>query len=155
MRSLVFYGVAAAVLAMDQATKVWAVSALASSGSMPVIGKWLALTLVHNSGSAFGIIPNASLLLAGLAVVAIVAIVLFERRGLPGPAVAIAAGLVLGGALGNLSDRLRFGYVIDFVDLQWRGRNAFPVFNVADSAITVGVLIFGYHILFRKIRLDS
>lgn len=141
MRSLAFYGVAGAVLAADQATKHWAMGALESQGSLPVVDSWLALTLVRNSGSAFGLVRNASLLLAVFAVLAVVVLVVFERRGLPTRAAALATGLVLGGALGNLSDRLRYGYVIDFVDFQYRGRNVFPVFNVADSAITVGAAL--------------
>jgi signal peptidase II len=67
---------------------------------------------------------------------------------------AVGISLLFGGAVGNLVDRLRFGIVVDFLDL-YAGSLHWPAFNVADSAITIGVVIFAYHILLRKIRLDS
>lgn len=141
MKRAPFYLIAIAVVVLDRLTKLWAVGALAGGGEFPLIPGYLKLGLVLNRGSAFGIIHNGSLALAALAAVAVGVMLWVERRGLPGRLVTTAVALELGGALGNLTDRLRFGHVIDFIELDWHGRNVWPVFNVADSAITIGAIL--------------
>jgi signal peptidase II len=141
MRRAAFYGVACLVLLLDQATKVIGTASLDPGAPISIIPGALALTLVHNTGSAFGLFRGSSTGLAAFAACLIVLLVWLERRGLPSRGISMGFGLVLGGALGNLADRFRLGYVVDFVDVQWKGRNVFPVFNVADSAITVGAVL--------------
>ncbi len=133
--------VAGAVLISDQITKAWALTALDDGSTVPLVGS-LRLRLVFNRGTAFGLGSRFAPLIALLGVVVVV---LLARTGgaLRRPWARIGLGLVLGGAVGNLADRvLRSGggvlggAVVDFVDLQW-----WPVFNLADAAITVGAIV--------------
>ena len=132
--------VAAATFAVDQLTKWWALQTL-DDGPVEVV--WtLRLRLTFNTGTAFSLGAGRGGLVALLAV-AVVAAMLWFGRSVTGPAGAVALGLVLGGAVGNLADRvfraddgLLSGAVVDFVDLQW-----WPVFNVADMAIVSGAVL--------------
>ncbi len=140
------FAVAAAALAVDQSSKLAAVATLVEGGSVPVLGDWVRLTLTHNTGSAFGLVSSSAVLIAagGLVCLGIAAYALLggpsraPRRELP-------LGLVLGGSLGNLVDRVRTGGVVDFVDLR-----VWPVFNLADAAITVGVALLAFDIVRRR-----
>ncbi|MCU1462166.1 MAG: lspA [Acidimicrobiales bacterium] len=135
-RPALIAGVAAATLAGDQLTKWWAVHALAHR-DIHVVGS-LRLALTRNAGGAFGLGAGVIPVLA-LAAVAIVMVVVARSEATRRLPVAIAVGLVLGGAFGNLADRVfrspggLSGKVIDFIDLRW-----WPVFNVADTAISIG-----------------
>ena len=140
-------GIVIAVVALDQLTKVWAVEGLAR-GSASIVGHDLELAVSRNAGGAFSLFQGMTPVLAVLAIVLVVFLVRAAgRTDRVVPVVALA--LVLGGAIGNLSDRvfrapgfLR-GAVIDFVRV-----GSFPTFNVADSAITVGaVLLIGWSVL--------
>lgn len=129
---------------MDQLTKWWALAALDGARNIDVV--WtLRLRLVFNRGAAFGLGSRFAPLIAILAVVVVV-VLLREGGALRGRAARLSLGLVLGGAIGNLSDRLfregggfLGGAVVDFIDLQW-----WPVFNVADMAITVGAALLAF-----------
>ncbi|MGI8684346.1 MAG: signal peptidase II [Acidimicrobiales bacterium] len=128
---------AVAVVVLDQVTKSWALRAL-DDGPHHLV--WtLRLNLSFNSGAAFGLGQGLAPLLVVVGVVMVVALVSISRSaGTSMPAV-VALGLVLGGAVGNLTDRLfrdHGGSVVDFIDLQW-----WPVFNVADAAITCGAVL--------------
>lgn len=126
--------IALAVIAMDQLTKSWAERALDGDRIIHVIGS-LQFALAYNRGVAFGAGVEVAPVLVSLAIAAGVAIVYTTREHLNGPA-ATGVGLVLGGALGNVIDRVlrnHGGAVVDFIDLQW-----WPVFNVADAAVVVG-----------------
>ena len=129
-------GIGAAVVAVDQLTKEWALRSL-DGGPIDLV--WtLRLKLSINSGAAFGLGRGLGpvLVVAGLGVT-VVLIMLARSASLRWPGT-VALGLVLGGALGNLADRLfrDQGGVVDFIDLQW-----WPVFNVADAAISVGAVL--------------
>ena len=132
--------VASGIIVVDQLTKWWAVTAL-SDGPIVLIDGFLQFRLVRNPGGAFGSLPGAGPLIALAALVAVMVIVLVVRR-LPGLWETVAMGMVLGGAIGNLIDRvargpgLLDGKVLDFVDFDF-----FPTFNVADSAITIGAIL--------------
>src|SRR5438046_2544467 len=132
----VIFAVAAVVVLLDQIAKSWAASALADR-DIHVI--WtLRFSLSYNSGVAFGLGKGVAPVLVGVAVVVVVGVVLFGRAEATLPR-AIALGLIVGGAAGNLADRIfrsHGGAVIDFIDLQW-----WPVFNVADAAITCGGIL--------------
>lgn len=128
--------VAACVVVVDQALKAAVVSRLSGGRYVEILGGLIRLDYTRNTGAAFGVLPTAGVLFALVAIGVSVGIVLAYRRLAAAPlAVRAALGLILGGALGNLIDRVRLGYVIDFVDLRW-----WPVFNVADSAIVIGVI---------------
>ena len=143
MIRLFLYVLAALVLAADQATKQWVLRVYPYwGGGQDIIPGFFTLTYVHNTGGAFGILPGGTLWLALAAAVASVAIVVYTIR-VKKPlslGLAIALGLPLGGAIGNLLDRVRLHFVVDFLYLH-AGTHQFPVFNVADSAICVGVAL--------------
>jgi signal peptidase II len=128
--------IAAAVVAIDQITKNWALDALGSGRIIHVAGS-LQLDLVRNPGVAFGVGAGVAPILIGVAIVGFVLVLLGKQIRLQGAAL-WAVGLVLGGAVSNVFDRLfrgNGGTVIDFVDLRW-----WPVFNVADACIVVGAI---------------
>lgn len=135
--------VSAAVVALDLATKAW-VSALFVPGEAREITGFFKMVLVYNSGAAFSFLADAGgwqRWFFTLVTIAIsVALVALLRRQHGHRMVALALALVLGGALGNLWDRLTLGHVVDFVLLHV-GQYAWPAFNLADSAITVGVAL--------------
>jgi signal peptidase II len=142
---LLVAGVALAVVATDQFTKAWIASAMHLHESIAVFS-WFNLTYVRNTGAAFSMFADQSSafrvpIFAAAALVGGVAIAYFVRQT---PAtqrsVLIACGLVLGGAVGNLIDRVAHGEVIDFADAHWHGMH-WPAFNVADSGISVGVCL--------------
>jgi signal peptidase II len=136
-RRLIVAGlVAAAVVASDQLTKTWAVDRL-SRGSIHIWGS-LDLELQFNTGSAFSLAQGKAPILATVAVLLVGVLVVVVRR-MPSNGLAASLGLIIGGALGNLADRIfrhHHGGVIDFVALHW-----WPTFNVADSCIVIGSLL--------------
>jgi signal peptidase II len=136
--------VAGAVFAADQATKVVAAENLPGR-TITVIPGFFDLVLVHNTGAAFGFLNEAGgwqnvFFVAVAVVVSAVLVYLLGRMDRGDRITAWALSLILGGALGNLVDRLRLGYVIDFVDWYYRGWH-WPAFNVADAAITIGAAL--------------
>jgi signal peptidase II len=144
--------VAAAVVALDQLTKAVALGRLAPGVPVDVIDGLLALTLVMNPGLAFGLLgglPTAwRWVVACLSVVALLILARIALRLPPtgGRLAHAAVGCVFGGAVGNLIDRARFGAVVDFIDVYHRGYH-WPAFNVADSAITIGVALLAFRLL--------
>lgn len=134
---------AAAVVAVDLATKAWISSAF-RYGEVREVTPFFNLVLVHNTGAAFSFLAGAGgwqrwfFAAIAVAISAVLLVLLRRHRGGPLPPTAFA--LVLGGALGNLYDRITLGHVVDFVQLH-AGGYSWPAFNVADSAITVGVVL--------------
>lgn len=134
------------MLLADQATK-YLVRVNLARGQSVVLAPWLApffqVTFVTNSGAAFGLFPNLGQFFVVVAVIVIVALVWYYFRLSEGHwLVQLALGLQLGGAAGNLVDRLRSGgAVVDFIDLNFWPLHNWPVFNVADSSIVVGVIL--------------
>ena len=137
------YAIAAAVLVLDQLSKLWILGLLgrAQGASVQLLGP-LRLTMVHNYGMSFGLLKNSDWgrwLLTGFSIVVVVALTVWARKSrklLP----ALGVGMIIGGAIGNnLIDRVLYGYVVDFIDVS---RLYFPwVFNVADSGISIGVAL--------------
>lgn len=131
------FGLALAVLIADQASKAWATAALDGGRRIPIIGDTFDLRLVLNPGSAFGLFRGSTALIALASAVVTVAVIVWAIRDPMAPA---ALGLVIGGGLGNLVDRairapgFGRGHVVDFIYLSF-----WPTFNLADSAICVGV----------------
>jgi signal peptidase II len=138
--------VAVLTLVIDQISKRLVMTSFRPGESWnPVapLERWVSLTYVTNTGAAFGLFPDYGGIFMVIAVVVVVVIVVYHRY-LPGEQwlVQISLGLQLGGALGNLVDRLRYGHVIDFIDFK-----VWPIFNVADSSLFVGVVILAFHLL--------
>ena len=136
------FSVSGVVFALDLVTKRWATATLASRDSLPLLGDFLRLTYTRNSGVAFGLGAGTNFPFYVFSMVAAGAIlVLFLRGRVRGWQRETALALIFGGALGNLVDRVTTGLVVDFIDVGVAGWR-FPVFNVADSAVTVGVALF-------------
>lgn len=136
------------ILALDALSKFLAVETLSLHQSLPVIKGIFHLTLVYNRGAAFGILKNQTpfLIFTSLLAIVLIYIYLKDKRKQYPPFFKFALILILAGALGNLADRLLFGYVIDFLDFR-----IWPVFNLADSSITIGALLLGYAIFKHKV----
>jgi signal peptidase II len=147
--------VAGLVVLADQVTKALIVKYLPLHKSIPVIAGVFDITHILNPGGAFGLMADMSvmvrtvvfLFISSLAVGLIFYFYVKTPRGYGFLSVGFA--LIFGGAVGNLIDRVRFGVVVDFLDF-YIGRHHWPAFNIADSAITVGIFIFMYHLLFKK-----
>jgi signal peptidase II len=135
------------VVLADQLTKLWIMNSLPLYGKRIIIPGFFNLVHVTNTGAAFGLLAGEHSLwrqvfFIGVALVALVAIFFAYREvKAKGFVFTVAAGLIAGGALGNLVDRIRFGAVVDFLDFYVKHYH-WPAFNVADSAITVGVGLF-------------
>ncbi len=133
------------IIGLDQLTKFILNNNLILNFPYPVIKGFFYLTLVHNKGAAFGILKNQLLLFILSSIFAIILIYfnLKKSRNKKKRSFSdLALGLILSGAIGNLIDRLFLGYVVDFLDFR-----VWPVFNVADSAITVGAVLLGWSLL--------
>ncbi len=143
------------VVLLDQATKLLVLAKIPLYHSIPVIEGFFNLTHIRNPGGAFGFMASGSqgvrnLLFIGVSIVAMGLIVYFYRSTPKTyPYLASALAMIFGGAVGNLIDRLRFGEVVDFLDV-YVGAYHWPAFNVADSAITVGITIFIAHLVLGK-----
>ncbi len=143
-----FFFVAFAIsLALDQLTKTWVVKTLAFTDRVSVIDGFFYLTHVRNPGAAFSLFADApeairAPFFIGTTLIALVLIVSFFRKLSPGDRLsALALGLILGGAVGNLLDRLIYGEVVDFLHLRLWAGYSWPDFNVADSSIVIGVAL--------------
>lgn len=149
---MLFFRLAAATLLLDQAAKAVITAFLFPRGSVRVIPGLFDLTYVQNRGAVFGLLgglpdPLRGILLTAVPVAAIgFVLVMAHRTPADQARPLVALGLVLGGALGNLIDRVRLGAVVDFFDLHLAGHH-WPAFNVADSAICVGVGLLVLHML--------
>jgi signal peptidase II len=132
------------ILSLDQLTKFLANKNLLLNKSVPLISNFFHLTLIYNRGAAFGLLKNQVHLFIFTSIIAIILIYL-NLKDVESKKYSIALSLILAGALGNLIDRLFFGHVIDFLDFR-----VWPVFNIADSAITIGMILLGFTILKSK-----
>jgi signal peptidase II len=151
--------IAGTIVVLDQITKAAALEHLVPGTAIPLVDGLLSLTLVMNTGLAFGLLsglpPAWRWIVALLSVVALVVLARVAVRVLAGggwPA-RLAIALIFGGAVGNLIDRARFGAVVDFVDAHYRGYH-WPAFNVADSAITIGVVLLALHLMLARPALE-
>ena len=136
----VFGGLATVIVAADQLTKAWLTSFLAPGESVDVVGDLVRLVHGQNAGGLFGLFQGQALPFALVSVVVVGVIVAYHARSGRTPYLSITLGLLLGGALGNLLDRLRLGYVVDFVDAGL-GSVRWYTFNIADAAISVAILL--------------
>jgi len=144
--------IAAAVLALDQASKAWVLHTLPGAPPLTVVAGFFDLTFSRNTGGVFGLLAGAPsfgrrAFFVGATALALGVIVVFLKRwGHESRLLSVALALVSGGAIGNLIDRVRFGSVVDFIDWHWRDHHWYT-FNIADSAISVGAALLVAHSL--------
>ena len=149
--NIIFFGTTLLIVITDQLSKFWIRSNLAVGESFSGVG-FFRLTYVRNSGAAFGLFPGQSFMLSIIALAGVATLLLYtfllqrrlpflnNRRG------KVALGLVLGGAVGNLIDRIYRGSVTDFIDFSF-----WPAFNIADSAIVIGTIMLAYLLIYSTI----
>ncbi|MEK7849150.1 MAG: signal peptidase II [Chloroflexota bacterium] len=143
-RELAFFLPALLVGVADQLTKLWVRSYLTVGESVPLLGP-VRLTHVANPGAVFGLPGHPLVLIALILIVLFVLVLTYRQPYFDSLLLRPVLGMLLGGGVGNLIDRLRLGYVTDFVDLR-----VWPVFNLADSVIVVGTIALLYFVLFPK-----
>jgi signal peptidase II len=139
-RWVLFAAIGIGVIVFDQLSKAWITGNLAPSQSVDVLGSWLRIVYWTNSGILFGMLPQSAPAFAIVSAAVVGLIVLYHARVGRGLVTTIALGLLLGGALGNLIDRLHYGAVVDWVDMGiggWR----FWTYNIGDAAITTAILL--------------
>ncbi|MFN8630387.1 MAG: signal peptidase II [Chloroflexota bacterium] len=146
-RWALFAAIAIVVIVLDQLTKSWIVANIEKGHGISVIGDWLNFVYGANSGILFGMVPQSATAFALVSIVVIALIVYYHRQAGRGIVMSIATALLLGGAIGNLIDRLRFGEVVDWIDMgigAWR----FWTYNIADAAITTALILIFATVLF-------
>ena len=131
-----FWLTAGAVLILDRLSKWWIMENMNVGDSWALINDIVNIRFIQNNGAAFGILQGGGLLFVIMAVVVIIATIYFIRMYQLPPLAHYSLGLIVGGALGNLIDRIIYGSVVDFISVGW-----FPVFNLADSAIVCGGIL--------------
>ncbi|HNX04371.1 MAG TPA: signal peptidase II [Opitutales bacterium] len=157
---VLFPATALAIIALDQATKYWAshlsgleYGAYPPRGGIEVIPGYLSLVYTTNTGAAWGMFEGHGVILASLGIAAIAAICIFRKAlGLDRMLMQFVFGLITGGIAGNIVDRVCVGGVTDFIDFHIRSIYRWPTFNVADSAMVVGVAIYVATALFERDR---
>lgn len=140
------------IIVIDQITKHFAIVNLKGSGSHIIVPNLLKFVYVENYGAAFGILKHRRIffIIITFVVVAFITVFLFRYYQKLNIFMKIGSGLLLGGAVGNFIDRVRFGYVVDFISVRLFNRYEYPVFNIADTAIVIGTIIILFLILFDK-----
>jgi signal peptidase II len=149
-RWVLFAAIAASVVVLDQLAKGWIVANLDVGEGVAVFGDWVRIVHWRNSGILFGMLPQSAGAFAIVSIAVAGLIVAYHARAGRGLLVTIALGLLLGGALGNLFDRLHYGAVVDFVDMgigAWR----FYTYNLADAAITTSLALLIAMALFPRL----
>jgi signal peptidase II len=138
-RWLLFTLIAVGVVLADQLSKSWVAAAIPFGDGMSIVGDWLNFVHWRNDGALFGLLPQSAPAFAVVSLVVVVLIVVYHQKAGRGIVTTVALALLLGGAIGNLLDRLRWGYVLDWIDMgigTWR----FYTYNIADAAITVSII---------------
>ncbi len=136
------------ILIADQLSKQWVLATIGpepESREIFLVGDWLSFLYVRNTGVAFGLFQNASQIFVFTSLLITAAIMVAYVVYLPNRLgwLQLCVGLIVGGALGNVIDRLRYGYVVDFIKVGW-----WPIFNIADSAVTVGITMLALFLAF-------
>jgi len=146
LRSRIFLA-AGLVFVADRLTKYFIIKSLALGQSIKIIPGIFHITLVFNNGAAFGLLRNYAVffIIFSFAAITLILFIISKAHRLD-TFFAVSLALILGGAAGNLVDRLKFGYVIDFLDFR-----IWPVFNIADSCISIGIALIVFSFIFKKI----
>lgn len=136
---------------LDQVSKLWAADVLKDGGSIKILGNFLRLTYAENKGAAFSILQDQRIffLITTILMLMFLGYIYFKTKNISNLS-KISIAMISGGAIGNFIDRLRLGYVVDFIDVRFGNLYNFPVFNIADSIIVCGTLLMVILILFNK-----
>lgn len=135
-------------LILDYVTKIWAIDTLKGKPDITIINGFFDLSYLENRGAAFGIFQGRVYLLAAVTIVIIGGFYFnYLRTKKKTLLFTVSTALILTGALGNLIDRLRYGFVVDFISWHWKGAYYFPTFNVADICVTIGTGLLVIYIL--------
>ncbi|HAZ08084.1 MAG TPA: signal peptidase II [Elusimicrobia bacterium] len=130
------------IIFLDRLSKIFFSKLLSAGESLPIIKNVFHMTLVHNTGIAFGLFKDQGIVFIIIPVIAVILLIFnifyYKNNKELSRTYILGFSLILGGAIGNLVDRINYGYVIDFIDFRF-----WPVFNIADSAITIGAIIIG------------
>lgn len=148
---MLYVAISLIIIFLDQLTKYYAVKMLKGNTPIVLIKNFLQFNYVENYGAAFGILQNKKIFFVIMTILVIIGIIVYMKMNtnLTFP-MKIALAMVIGGAVGNLIDRVRLGYVVDFVDVNFWGVYDFPVFNLADSFIVIATFILMYLLIFNK-----
>jgi len=153
---LILLVVSIIIVTLDQITKILILKTMPLHHSFTVINGLFDITHIHNTGGAFGIFAGHNqifriIIFHGVSLLSLVFILYFYHKSpIEYPFLLLSLSLIFGGAIGNLIDRFRLGEVVDFLDF-YIGSYHWPAFNVADSAVSVGVTILMYYMIFKKI----
>ena len=152
-----FFGISAAVIVADQLSKAWIVADFPFGEPVEILGAWLRVWYVANTGALFGLFRDQAVLFAALSIGVIALIVWYHGHAVAdsGWLATVALGLLLGGAVGNLIDRVRLGHVVDFVDMGFPGGWRFYTWNVADAAITISILLLLVMAVLPSVRREA
>lgn len=153
LKYIILFSFFPVLLTLDQWTKLLVISKFRLGETLPILEGYFNLTYVRNTGAAFGIFSQADptfripffILIPLIALVAIIYV--FRKIRSDDLRLSVALSLVISGAIGNLIDRIRWGYVVDFLDFHWQYQYHFPAFNVADSSICIGVGLLSLDLL--------
>jgi len=138
-------------ISTDQITKWWAVNALKNGSSIKLIGNFLRFTYAENKGAAFSMLQNQLwfFIIVTIVMLAVLAYIYFKTKNIA-PLSKLSIAMIAGGAVGNFIDRVRLGYVVDFIDVRFGNFYNFPIFNIADSFVVSGTFLMIILILFNK-----
>ena len=147
----------AIIIILDQASKYAAVKYLKHQRPIEVIENFIQLTYVENRGAAFGILQGKRLLflIITIVVILIISFYLIRYYNQFNPLTRISLAMLIGGAVGNLIDRARFGFVVDFISIKLVNRYDFPVFNIADICVVISTIFIVYLVLFDKLEIGE
>lgn len=140
----------------DQITKLWAADVLKNGNSIKIIGNFLRFTYAENKGAAFSILQNQRWFFLIITVIMLIFLgyIYFKTKNITNIS-KLSIAMITGGAIGNFIDRLRLGYVIDFIDVRFGDFYNFPVFNIADSFVVCGTILMIILILFNKFEMSE
>lgn len=141
---------------LDQMSKFWAADSLKLGGSIKLIGNFLRLTYAENKGAAFSILQNQRVffIIITIVMLVILAYIYFKTKNI-GNISKLSLTMIAGGATGNFIDRIRLGYVVDFIDVRFGTFYNFPIFNIADSFVVCGTILMIILILFNKFEMSG
>lgn len=150
---VILLSLAGLVIALDQISKLYIAHHFELHESLKIIPNFFSLTYIHNTGAAFGLLANApdSFRIPFFIIVPLLAltiiILIFKKTKETDMLMITSLSLIVGGAVGNFIDRIRFNYVIDFLDFHWFNKYHWPAFNIADATIVCGVALLIYYTL--------
>lgn len=146
------YGIFILILILDQLSKYIVVKYLKTESPIVIIKNFLQFHYVENYGAAFGILQNRKIFFLIMTFIVILIIIIFLKRNFYylSNSMKLALVMLMAGAIGNLIDRIRLGYVIDFISFRFLNRYNFPVFNVADIFVVISTVMIIYMVIFNK-----